>query len=431
MKRMITRNKRRTVTLASMLLVSLFSSNVYAQQDVERDKKIAENTEAIRLINNNIESTDTYVENLREAMTAFSAALVGPETNPTDSSDRIALWKEITDRGNSIADVVVKNAKGINGNKTRLDGMILAIDQHGREIADVKADISDHANKIADNTASITSNSARIDDVVSAVDQRGREIADVKADIADHTNQLDRHDGEILANRNAIGGNEMRINAHENRLNGAEGDIDRHDSEIRANRNAIGENEMRINAHENRLNSAEDDIDRHDGEIRTNRNAIGGNEMRINAHENRLNSAEGDIERHDGEIRANRNAIDSNEMRINIHENRLNMNDFKLTDHDNRIQNNTLKIGQLDGRISSLNKEMKRGFAAQAALTGLFQPYNVQKLNVSVAMGGYKSETAVAIGSGYRFNERVAAKAGIAVGSGGDVSYNVGVNFEW
>lgn len=80
--------------------------------------------------------------------------------------------------------------------------------------------------------------------------------------------------------------------------------------------------------------------------------------------------------------------------------------------------------------VDQIDKNMKNGLAAQAALNGLFQPYNVGKINVSAAVGGYQSTTAMAVGTGYRFNQNFATKAGVAV-SGGKVSYNAGVNFEW
>ncbi|OOR99459.1 hypothetical protein B0186_07485 [Canicola haemoglobinophilus] len=83
-------------------------------------------------------------------------------------------------------------------------------------------------------------------------------------------------------------------------------------------------------------------------------------------------------------------------------------------------------------RIEKLNKEVKVGLATQAALAGLFQPYNVGKVNVTAAVGGYKSKSAVAVGMGYRVNTKFAAKAGVAVGFGkGNAAYNVGVNYEF
>ena len=91
------------------------------------------------------------------------------------------------------------------------------------------------------------------------------------------------------------------------------------------------------------------------------------------------------------------------------------------------------RIGGLDKTVSDLRKETRQGLAAQAALSGLFQPYNVGRFNVTAAVGGYKSESAVAIGTGFRFTENFAAKAGVAVGtsSGSSAAYHVGVNYEW
>ncbi|HHN8307393.1 TPA: YadA C-terminal domain-containing protein [Morganella morganii] len=65
-----------------------------------------------------------------------------------------------------------------------------------------------------------------------------------------------------------------------------------------------------------------------------------------------------------------------------------------------------------------------------AATSNLFQPYNVGKFNLSAAVGGYNSENAVAVGSGY---ENMAVKASLATSAsnGGDVMYGAGMNLEW
>ena len=102
-----------------------------------------------------------------------------------------------------------------------------------------------------------------------------------------------------------------------------------------------------------------------------------------------------------------------------------------VTAHGSRLDKLDRHVDRLDRRVDKLSKEIKRGLAAQAALTGLFQPYNVGKANFTAAVGGYKSQTAVAVGTGYRYNEYVASKAGVAFSQGGGVSYNMGINFEW
>ncbi|EFW2951865.1 hypothetical protein FV539_23205 [Shigella sonnei] len=88
------------------------------------------------------------------------------------------------------------------------------------------------------------------------------------------------------------------------------------------------------------------------------------------------------------------------------------------------------RIDYLDKKINENSKKIKRSAAQSAALTGLFQPYNVGKFSASVAVGGFSDQQAVAIGAGYRFNENVAAKTGIAF-SEKDSSWNMGINFEF
>ena len=95
------------------------------------------------------------------------------------------------------------------------------------------------------------------------------------------------------------------------------------------------------------------------------------------------------------------------------------------------VNTHTKRLDHLDNRVNKLDKDLKRGLAAQAALTGLFQPYTVGKANFTAAVGGYKSQTAVAVGTGYRYNQNIATKAGVAFTQGGGVTYNAGVNFEW
>lgn len=107
--------------------------------------------------------------------------------------------------------------------------------------------------------------------------------------------------------------------------------------------------------------------------------------------------------------------------------------DTRLASAEKSITEHGTRLNGLDRTVSDLRKETRQGLAEQAALSGLFQPYNVGRFNVTAAVGGYKSESAVAIGTGFRFTENFAAKAGVAVGtsSGSSAAYHVGVNYEW
>ena len=126
-------------------------------------------------------------------------------------------------------------------------------------------------------------------------------------------------------------------------------------------------------------------------------------------------------------------AVKANEARVAANKADIATLQTASSQHAAGIAKNSARIDSLDKNVANLRKETRQGLAAQAALSGLFQPYSVGKFNVTAALGGFKSDTAVAVGAGYRFNENFAAKAGLAVGtsSGSSASYNVGVNYEW
>ena len=139
---------------------------------------------------------------------------------------------------------------------------------------------------------------------------------------------------------------------------------------------------------------------------------------------NRFVQIENNVGNNVTSISQNRANVTTNASNIAHHNVRLNTLDSRVDKLDNRVN-------KLDNRVNKLDKDLKRGLAAQAALTGLFQPYTVGKANFTAAVGGYKSQTAVAVGTGYRYNQNIATKAGVAFSQGGGVTYNAGVNFEW
>ena len=114
-------------------------------------------------------------------------------------------------------------------------------------------------------------------------------------------------------------------------------------------------------------------------------------------------------------------------------DNRVNNIDNRVNNIDNRVNNIDNRVDGLNKRVDDIDKKVDRGLASSAAMAGLFQPYNIGKFNATAGIGGYRSETAIAIGSGYRFNESVAAKAGISTSTSNTSSlmYNASVNWEW
>lgn len=198
----------------------------------------------------------------------------------------------------------------------------------------------------------------------------------------------------------------------------------------------------------------------HDNTTNTQAHAAAGWMVNENfaAVKKEVNTQAGKIEQNTKDIAANKGAIKSNSDRIsnlgnlvsdvNIKAIEANMKgdsaNNKADQNKKDIAKNAETIAKnytemknnfaaMNSRIDDLDEEMKKGFASQAALAGLFQPYNVGKFNLSVALGGYESEQAMALGTGYRFNDNFAMKAGIATDVGGfdHLTYNIGANFEW
>lgn len=150
----------------------------------------------------------------------------------------------------------------------------------------------------------------------------------------------------------------------------------------------------------------------------------------ITANRDQIAANKGQIAVNKGQIAVNKDQIAANKDQIKNNANNIEKNQQAIAANYKEMKNN---FAAVNSRIDDLDEEMKKGFASQAALAGLFQPYNVGKFNLSVALGGYESEQAMALGTGYRFNENFAMKAGIATDVGGfdHLTYNIGANFEW
>ena len=194
------------------------------------------------------------------------------------------------------------------------------------------------------------------------------------------------------------------------------------DTDIRAQR---AEFKADSNTHKIEQNKAQ--IEQNKAQIEQNKTQIAQNQDAVNKRFENMGNLVSDVD-----IRAQRAEFkaDSNTHKIEQNKAQIEQNQTQIKQHYAEMKNN---FAAVNSRLDNLDEEMKKGFASQAALTGLFQPYNIGKFNLSVALGGYESEQAMALGTGYRFNENFAMKAGVASDVGGfdHITYNIGANFEW
>ena len=264
------------------------------------------------------------------------------------------------------------------------------------------------------------------DNILPALEANRTDIDANKAEIA---KKADKTEVDTLKNQ-AVGAaaaaNLLAQNIGLNKTN-----IEKNASAIVNIRNKQALQNARLDNHGQRIDANKSAIATNKADIATNADKIATNKADI-ANKADKNSVYSKFEtdnkfalKADNSV-VSAQAADINNLRTDVNAHKVDINKLR-TD----VNTHTKRLDHLDNRVNKLDKDLKRGLAAQAALTGLFQPYTVGKANFTAAVGGYKSQTAVAIGTGYRYNQNIATKAGVAFTQGGGVTYNAGVNFEW
>ena len=230
-----------------------------------------------------------------------------------------------------------------------------------------------------------------------------------KANIAANKEQIDLLTRVDNAQNQQIADIQHKNNTQDNLIKG-------NTEAIKANANDIATNKTNIQTNANNIATNKTNI-------QTNANNIATNKTNIQTNANNIATNKANIQTNANNIATNKTNIQTNAN--NIAANRTLIEQYKAS--------SDAQFKAVNSRIDSLDDKMKKGFASQAALNGLFQPYNVGKFNVSAAIGGYDSEQAMALGTGYRFNDNFAIKAGVASDLSGfdHVTYNIGANFEF
>ncbi|EOA4363252.1 YadA-like family protein [Proteus mirabilis] len=256
-------------------------------------------------------------------------------------------------------------------------------------------------------------NVAQLKDLQSVMEKEdtalNQKITDNKQAIDNNTTNINKNTNDITQLKE----NDIQLN---NKIEENRKIIDNHSSQIDNNSNAIMENSQHIEKNKNAIIKNSQNIEKNTNEIAKNNQGIDQLKKDTNQKTQDLNN----------KIENNKEGIISNTKNINYLSEKI-RNSYNDVSHlENKIKAN-------EHYIRDVESEMRRGLASQAALNGLFQPYGVGKLNFTAAVGGYNSETAIAVGSGYRINNDVAVKAGIATNTGNfeGVTYNAGVNIEW
>ena len=348
-----------------------------------------------------IEANEVAIDELakatNESVTNLGNAVSGLDEDLAGTQDAVAEnRKDIDKNASRITDTrnkqVLQNAR-LDNHGERIDANTVAIDklketQTYKDLSKVETLVKDKADKTA-----VEKNASRI------TDTRNKQVL--------QNARLDNHGERIEANKAAIGDLATVIDEAVTNLDGVVNDLH---GDLSVTKHTVAENRK--------------DIDKNASRITDTRNKQVLQNARLDNHGERIDANKAVIATNKADIATNK--ADIADSKANIITNRTN-----ITANTAAIATHNQRLDHLDNRVNKLDKDLKRGLAAQAALTGLFQPYTVGKANFTAAVGGYKSQTAVAIGTGYRYNQNIATKAGVAFTQGGGVTYNAGVNFEW
>lgn len=196
--------------------------------------------------------------------------------------------------------------------------------------------------------------------------------------------------------------------------------------------------EKAIAANKAGIESVASDLNDQKDTINTQATAINANTDAVREQTKVVQAQTAEIAQQASAITANSNALAQQETmtadlldRIQTNERLISENTQAITALRAQDENHMGRLGALARRMDEVKDDMRQGLAMNAAMSGLFKPYNVGHFNVTAAFGGYKSEQAVALGSGYRVTDRVAVSVGVAssLTHRAGVMANVGVEF--
>lgn len=353
-------------------------------------------------------------EKVTDIKKAAGAALLAAYKNAQDingfeEKDTIYNIDEngkITEKEATAADVEADDFKGL--------GLKEVVAQHDQSLADLTAE-TERAKKAAEQAAfAAIENAQELNGF-----EKGDEIVVTDADGAKSTREATEEDVKA----DSFGGSGLKkvVEDHDKELEDLTETVNKNTTDIatKADKTELEKVSGKVTANETAIATKADkaELTKVSGRVTANETAIAEKADKANVY-TKAQSDERFVK-----VENNISGLDTTTKGL----------DTRLTSAEKSITEHGTRLNGLDKAVSDLRKETRQGLAEQAALSGLFQPYNVGRFNVTAAVGGYKSESAVAIGTGFRFTENFAAKAGVAVGtsSGSSAAYHVGVNYEW
>ena len=99
---------------------------------------------------------------------------------------------------------------------------------------------------------------------------------------------------------------------------------------------------------------------------------------------------------------------------------------------DNAVKNINNNINRLDNKIDHVDRRLRAGIAGATAISFLQRPNEAGKSLVSVGVGGYRNENAIAVGYGRNSdNNKISIKVGVSINTRSDVNWGGSIGYQW
>ena len=99
---------------------------------------------------------------------------------------------------------------------------------------------------------------------------------------------------------------------------------------------------------------------------------------------------------------------------------------------DNAVKNINNNINRLENKIDHVDRRLRAGIAGATAISFLQRPNEAGKSLVSVGVGGYRNENALAVGYGRNSdNNKISIKVGASINTRSDVNWGGSIGYQW
>jgi len=124
--------------------------------------------------------------------------------------------------------------------------------------------------------------------------------------------------------------------------------------------------------------------------------------------------------------------VTSNSETIKEHTTQINQNTNAINQNTNVINQNTAAINELRSNVNAVKKELRAGVAGAIATAGLPQAYTPGKSMVAATVGGYRDQSALAVGASHITNDgKVVFKLTGNANTRGDIGGSIGAGYQW